>query len=58
MKVGILGFMFLILFTLKLAGPLAATSWWLITLPLYGPLLFLGIMAVLTMFAFMGLKGK
>lgn len=29
--------MFLIMFTLKLAGPLAATSWWLVTLPLWGP---------------------
>ena len=27
--------MFLILFALKLAGPLAATSWWWITCPLW-----------------------
>ena len=29
--------MFLILFALKLAGPLAATSWWWITCPLWAP---------------------
>lgn len=46
-KIGLFGFMFLIMFTLKLAGPLALTSWWVITLPLYGPLLFMLVVAIL-----------
>lgn len=45
-KIGLFGFMFLIMFTLKLAGPLALTSWWLITLPLYGPVLLLLVIAI------------
>lgn len=49
MKVGIFGLMFLIMFALKLAGPLATASWWIITLPLYGPLL-----AMLAFFIFVG----
>lgn len=49
MKVGIFGLMFLIMFALKLAGPLAAASWWIITLPLYAPLL-----AMLAFFIFVG----
>jgi hypothetical protein len=32
--------LFLVLLTLKLCGPLAAASWWLVTAPLWGPALF------------------
>lgn len=45
-KIGLFGFMFLIMFALKLAGPLASTSWWLVTLPLYGPLVFLLVIVI------------
>lgn len=38
MKVGLLGFMFLILFTLKVMG-LASISWWVVVLPLLVPLI-------------------
>lgn len=58
MKFSIFGVMFLIMFTLKLAGPMASVSWWLITLPLYGPLLLAAVFAALSFFAYMGLKGK
>lgn len=50
MKVGLLGLMFLIMFALKLAGPMAAVSWWVVTLPVYGPLalvIVLGLLYVL-----------
>lgn len=50
MKIGICGLMFLIMFALKLAGPMAAVSWWIVTLPLYLP-----ILIVLGMFAFVGI---
>lgn len=38
MKVGLLGFMFLILFTLKVMG-LVSVSWWVVVLPLFVPLI-------------------
>lgn len=50
MKIGICGLMFLIMFALKLAGPMAAVSWWIVTLPLYLP-----IIIILGMFAFVGI---
>lgn len=50
MKVGICGLMFLIMFALKLAGPMAAVSWWIITLPIYLP-----VLIILGMFAFVGI---
>lgn len=37
MKIGLFGLMFLIMFALKLAGPMAAISWWVVTLPLWLP---------------------
>lgn len=37
MKIGICGLMFLIMFALKLAGPMAAVSWLWITAPLWIP---------------------
>lgn len=50
MKVGICGLMFLIMFALKLAGPMAAVSWWIITLPIYLP-----VLIILGMLAFVGI---
>lgn len=42
MKIGLFGLMFLIMFVLKLAGPMAAVSWWIVTMPLWiGALLFI-----------------
>lgn len=38
MRVGLLGFMFLILFTLKVMG-LVSISWWVVVLPLFVPLI-------------------
>ena len=35
--IGLLGLMFLILFTLKLLGKIEV-SWWVVTAPLWGPL--------------------
>lgn len=43
--------LFLIMFALKLGGPLAAVSWWWITLPLWGPALI-----VVPLYAFIGYK--
>ncbi|MBG23749.1 MAG: hypothetical protein CMF22_10540 [Idiomarinaceae bacterium] len=37
-RIGILGWMFLIFMTLKLTGHIT-WSWWLITAPLWGPIL-------------------
>lgn len=47
MKLNLLGALFLIMFTLKLAGPMAATSWWIICLPLWGPVLIIGGLALI-----------
>jgi len=54
--IGILGFMFLIMFTLKLCSvePVANWSWWWVTAPIWGPItigvsilaIFLGIMLI------------
>lgn len=66
MKVGLLGFMFLILFTLKVMG-LVSVSWWIVVLPLLAPfliwlaiILFLGILYVgsLTLIRIMRLFNK
>ena len=38
MRIGLLGAMFLILFTLKVMG-LASISWWVVVLPLFVPLI-------------------
>lgn len=38
MKIGLLGAMFLILFTLKVMG-LVSVSWWVVVLPLFVPLI-------------------
>ena len=38
MRVGLLGAMFLILFTLKVMG-LVSISWWVVVLPLFVPLI-------------------
>jgi hypothetical protein len=58
MKVGLLGLMFLIMFALKLAGPMATVSWWVITLPVYGPLALLVIFGLIYTLGTFGLKGK
>lgn len=58
MKFGLLGVMFLIMFALKLAGPMAAVSWWVVTLPIYGPLVFVILFGLFAIFATVGLKGK
>lgn len=42
MKVGLLGLMFLVMFGLKLAGPMAGVSWLWITAPLWVPALLIG----------------
>ena len=50
LTIPVLPAMFLILFALKLAGPLAETSWWWITCPLWAPVLIatgLGLLAAL-----------
>jgi hypothetical protein len=39
MSFGIFGMMFLIMFALKLAGPMAAVSWAVVTAPLWVPVL-------------------
>lgn len=43
------GIVFLILMTLKLAeiGEVADWSWWLITLPLWGPMAIIGVVVIL-----------
>ena len=38
MRIGLLGAMFLILFTLKVMG-LVSVSWWVVVLPLFVPLI-------------------
>lgn len=43
--------MFLILFTLKLAGPMADTSWWWVTAPLWGPFVMVGVLLALSIIA-------
>jgi hypothetical protein len=43
--------MFLILFTLKLAGPLAAASWWWIACPLWAPFVIFAPVLCLTIIA-------
>ena len=60
MKVGICGLMFLIMFALKLAGPMAAVSWWIVALPLYLPLLVIGGIALFygLLLLFLGMAGK
>lgn len=52
----LLGLMFLIMFALKLAGPMASVSWWIVTMPLWAPfalvfgiLAFFGIVALFAM---------
>jgi hypothetical protein len=57
MKIGILGLMFAIMFGLKIAG-LTTISWWLVTLPLYGPVVLAAVFAALTFLAYAGLIGK
>lgn len=49
MKFPILGIMFLILFTLKVAevGAVASWSWWLVTAPLWGGFALVGAFALL-----------
>jgi len=43
--------LFCTLLTLKVTGPLADTSWWWITVPLWGPVaLILGVFAVAAFF--------
>ena len=58
MKVGLLGLMFLIMFALKLGGPMAAVSWWVIAMPIYLPLAIVILFGVVAVFATFGLKGK
>ena len=38
MKIGLFGLMFLIMFGLKLAGPMATVSWAVVTAPIWVPL--------------------
>lgn len=48
--IGLGGLFFLVLFVLKVTGPLADVSWWLITAPLWAGLVLLlvfGLVAVL-----------
>ena len=45
--VGFLGLFFLVLFTLKVTGPLAGVSWWWITAPLWIPLAFLATLVLI-----------
>lgn len=48
MKIGLFGLMFIIMFTLKLAGPMAGVSWAIVTAPLWVPIVFaLGIFALI-----------
>ena len=50
--VGFLGLFFLVLFTLKVTGPLAGVSWWWITAPLWGiPAVLLGLAALVGVIA-------
>lgn len=51
MKVGLLGLMFLVMFGLKLAGPLAGVSWLWITAPLWIPAILFG-----AFFTYLGYK--
>lgn len=45
--IGFLGVFFLVLFTLKVTGPLADVSWWFITAPIWGvPALIVAILLV------------
>ena len=47
--------LFCTLLTLKVTGPLADTSWWWITAPIWGPAAFLlGILAVAAFFLAIG----
>lgn len=47
MKIGLFGLMFIIMFTLKLAGPMAGVSWAIVTAPLWVPVVIaLGIMGL------------
>ncbi len=46
--IGLFGWLFLILFTLKLLGEISV-SWWIVTLPLWGPLALLGVIFVLAL---------
>ncbi len=46
--IGLCGWIFLVLFTLKLLGKISV-SWWIVTLPLWGPLAFLGVIFVLAL---------
>ncbi|MNI86819.1 hypothetical protein D3C85_1319030 [compost metagenome] len=57
MKVGIFGLMFVVMFGLKVAG-IITISWWLVTLPLYGPVVVAAVFAALTFLAYAGLLGK
>ena len=45
-NIGFLGFMFLIFLTLKLIGVIN-WSWWIITLPLWGPIIILSIIIII-----------
>lgn len=60
MKFPILGIMFLILFTLKVAevGAVASWSWWLVTAPLWGAFALAGAIMLLggTVVYFIGLR--
>lgn len=52
MKIGLFGVMFLIMFALKLAGPMAAVSWWIVTAPLWAPVVIgMGFLALIALFA-------
>ncbi len=49
MKLPILAIMFLIMFALKLAGPMASVSWWVITLPLWAPFAALAVVFIVAL---------
>ena len=57
MQVGLFGLIFLAMFVLKLAGPMASASWWLVTLPLWGPFAFFIAMFALTIFSALSFRG-
>lgn len=44
---------FLVLFVLKVTGPLATLSWWWVTAPLWGPLALVAALFVVLIPAFM-----
>lgn len=48
MKIGLFGLMFLIMFALKLAGPMVAVSWWIVTMPLWLPIALMAAGALAT----------